>query len=285
MQTVVVSKHLLGVLCVIGATIAWSTAGFFTLSVSVDTPTVLVWRGIFGIVGLLVLLLLREGLQGLGRFAQLGRMGWAFAACGAIAVLMNIIALRETSVTHVAIIYATTPFFAAGLGWLFLREYPSRTAIIASVIALVGAVIMIGLGTDGTLFGDALALVAVVAFAGVIIIARRNPGIPNLPASILAVALSTVVAAPFMSDFAVPYGDLPMLAAFGIVNSALGIALFFIGSKHLPAVQTALITALETPLAPFWIWLAFGTVPGLLTLVGGSIVIAAVIWHIVQDTA
>ncbi len=285
MSTVVVSKHFLGVVCVIGATIAWSTAGFFTLSVSVDTPTVLVWRGIFGIASLLVLLLLREGLQGISGFSQLGVMGWAFASAGAIAVLMNIIALRETSVAHVAIIYATTPFFAAGLGWFFLREHPSRTAIIASVIALGGAVIMIGLGAEGTLFGDALAFLSAIAFAGVIIIARRNPGIPNLPAAILAVVMSTVVAAPFMSDFVVPHDDLPMLAAFGIVNSALGIALFFIGSKHLPAVQTALITALETPLAPFWIWLAFGSVPGLLTLAGGAIVIAAVIWHIVQDTA
>jgi drug/metabolite transporter (DMT)-like permease len=285
MQTVVVSKHIFGVLCVTGATLAWSTAGFFTLSVSVDAPSVLVWRGLFGIAGLLLLLIFREGSQGIAGFAQLGMMGWGFAAFGAISVLMNIIALRETSVTHVAIIYATTPFFAAGLGWIFLREHPNPTAIIASIIALVGAVIMIGLGADGTLFGDALAFVSAIAFAGVIVIARRNPGIPNLPAAILAVAMSTIIAGPFMSDFAVPYDDLPMLAAFGIVNSALGIALFFIGSKQLPAVQSALITALETPLAPFWIWLAFGTVPGLLTLVGGSIVVAAVIWHILKDTA
>jgi drug/metabolite transporter (DMT)-like permease len=279
-----VSSHLLGILCITGATVAWSTAGFFALSVSTDTQTVLVWRGIFGALSLLLLLVLREGVQGFAGFRKLGWTGWAFAACGGLAMLSNIMALRETSVAHVAVIYAAAPFFAAALGWIFLKERPSRSAAFASLVALVGAVIMVGLGSEGTLHGDALATVSVIAFSGAIVIMRRNPGIPSLAASVLAVLLSTIVAIPFLAEFAVPTQDLPMLAAFGIVNSALGILFFLIGAKHLPAIQTALITALETPLAPFWVWLAFGVVPGLLTVVGGAIVVGAVVWHIVQDT-
>lgn len=284
MQSVPVSRHLFGILCVTVATIAWSTAGFFTLSVSVDTPTVLLWRGLFGALGLLVVLVLREGVPGLAGFRKLGWFGCALAGCGGLAMLSNILALRETSVAHVAVIYAAAPFFAAALGWLFLKERPSRSAAFASLVAFVGAVIMVGLGGEGTLRGDALATVSVVAFSGVIVIMRRNPGIPNLAASILAVLISTIVATPFLADFALPMQDLPMLAAFGIVNSALGILFFLIGAKHLPAIQTALITALETPLAPFWVWLAFGLAPSLLTVVGGMIVVGAVVWHIVQDT-
>lgn len=284
MQTVPVSRHLFGVLCVTGATVAWSTFGFFTLSVSVDTPTVLVWRGIFGVLSLLLLLVLREGFFGLAGFRRLGRMGWAFGACGGLAGLTTIMALRETSVTHVAVIFATAPFFAAALGWLFLHERPSRPAVIASLVALLGAVIMVGLGGQGTLFGDALATVSVIAFSGMIVISKSNPGIPSLAASVLSVLVTTVVAAPFIAEFSIPYADLPMLAAFGIVNSALAILLFMIGARHLPAIQTALITALETPLGPFWVWLAFGIAPGLLTVVGGAIVVGAVVWYIVQDT-
>jgi drug/metabolite transporter (DMT)-like permease len=245
---------------------------------------VLVWRGIFGALGLLVLLVLREGVRGLAEFRKLGWMGWALAACGGLAMLSNILALRETSVAHVAVIYAAAPFFAAALAWVFLRERPSRSATIASVVAFGGAVVMVGLGREGTLFGDALATVSCIAFAAVIVIMRRNPGIPNLAASILAVVMSTIAATPFLPDFAIPMDDLPMLGAFGIVNSALGILFFLIGAKHLPAIQTALITALETPLAPFWVWLAFGIVPGFPTLVGGAIVVGAVVWYIFQDT-
>ncbi len=284
MQTIPVSRHLFGILCVIGATVAWSTFGFFTLSVSVDTPTVLFWRGIFGVLSLLLLLVLREGLAGLSGFGRLGRAGWAFAACGGLAGLTTIMALRETSVTHVAVIFAMAPFFAAALGWLFLKERPSRSAVIASGVALIGAVAMVGLGGEGTLYGDALALVSVIAYSGLIVISKSNPGIPSLPASVLSVLVTTVAAVPFVAEFSIPYADLPMLAAFGIVNSALAILLFMIGARHLPAIQTALIGALETPLAPFWVWLAFGIVPGLLTMVGGAIVVGAVVWYIVQDT-
>jgi hypothetical protein len=80
---------------------------------------------------------------------------------------------------------------------------------------------------------------------------RRNPGRPILAASILAILLSTIVATPFLAEFALPWQDVPMLAAFGIVKSALGTHFFLIGAKHLPAVQRALITAMETPLALF----------------------------------
>ena len=100
----------------------------------------------------------------------------------------------------------------------------------------------------------------------------------------LAVLFTTLAGLPFVTGFAIPYADLPMLVAFGVVNSALAILLFMIGARHLPAIQTALIGALETPLGPFWVWLAFGIAPGLLTMVGGAIVVGAVVWYIFQDT-
>ncbi len=277
------SRHLFGVLCVAGATVAWSTFGFFTLSVSVDTPTLLAWRGVFGMLSLLLLLVLCDGLSALSGFGRLGRPGWAFAVCGSVAGLTIIIALRETSVTHVAVIFATAPFCAAAIGWLFLRESPSRSALIASIVALVGAVIMVGLGGEGTLYGDALAVISVIAYSGRIVISKSNPGIPSLPASMLSVLFTTLSGLPFMTEFMVPYADLPMLAAFGVVNSALAILLFMIGARHIPAIETALIGALETPLGPFWVWLAFGIAPGLLTVVGAAIVVSAVVWHFLQD--
>jgi drug/metabolite transporter (DMT)-like permease len=60
-------------------------------------------------------------------------------------------ALGETLVTHVAVIFASAPFCAAILGWLFLRERPARSAVTASGSARIGAVIMVGLGGEGTL--------------------------------------------------------------------------------------------------------------------------------------
>ena len=65
----------------------------------------------------------------------------------------------------------------------------------------------------------------------------------------------------------------------------LGLTLFTIGSRLIPAAETALISALETPLAPLWVWLAFGETVSAQTLVGGAIVMAAVVGHVLLQNA
>ena len=77
--------------------------------------------------------------------------------------------------------------------------------------------------------------------------------------------------------------DLFILAMFGFFQVALGLTLFFLGSRLLPSGQAALISTLETPLMPFWIWLAFAEVPALRVLLGGALVMGAVIADIIGD--
>ena len=71
---------------------------------------------------------------------------------------------------------------------------------------------------------------------------------------------------------------------FGCFQVALGLTLFFLGSRLLPSGQAALISTLETPLMPFWIWVGFAEVPTLRVLVGGALVMGAVIADIIGDS-
>jgi drug/metabolite transporter (DMT)-like permease len=48
-------------------------------------------------------------------------------------------------------------------------------------------------------------------------------------------------------------------------------------------IQTALIGALEAPIAPLWVWMMFGETPGPATLVGATVILTAVIWHITRQ--
>jgi drug/metabolite transporter (DMT)-like permease len=64
----------------------------------------------------------------------------------------------------------------------------------------------------------------------------------------------------------------------------LGLTLFVLGSRLLPSGQATLIATLETPLMPFWVWLAFQQVPAPRALVGGALVMAAVIADIIGDS-
>jgi len=69
---------------------------------------------------------------------------------------------------------------------------------------------------------------------------------------------------------------------FGFFQVALGLTLFALGSRLLPSGQTSLIATLETPLMPFWVWLAFSEVPSWRALIGGALVMGAVVADIVS---
>jgi drug/metabolite transporter (DMT)-like permease len=273
-----------GVLMLIGASVSWSTSGLFIRAIHLDTATIILWRGLAGAVGLTLLILWLEGRAGLRGFGRLGRAGWAYALVSGLGMLCFIGALQNTSVAHVAIIYATVPFAAAAGGWFFLREKPSRAAIIASCIALTGAVAMVGLGQDGHITGDILAVVMVFTGAALILIARANPGLPALAAAAVSAVWAPLVCLPFASTAGLNAGNIGLLFAFGLVNTTLAFALFIIGSRRLPAVETALISALEAPMTPLWVWLVFAETPSPATLAGGAVVIGSVFWYISRPT-
>ncbi len=269
-----------GLLLVIAAAIAWSTSGLFTRLLSVDTATILFWRGLFGALGTWLAVALIPGTGGISTFRQIDKPGFAYATLTALSMLLFISALRNTTVAHVAIITAIVPFVAAYLGWAILRDAPRPSAIISSAAALVGVAIIAGISTEGSAFGDVLACLMALCMAGMILISRRFGNIPALPATCLASAVSAAATLPFATLATVTTQDLSILALFALVNQILGFGLFALGARLLPPMETALIIALDAPLAPFWVWIVFAETPSDATLVGGAIVLAAVIGHI-----
>jgi drug/metabolite transporter (DMT)-like permease len=275
-----VDTHRQGILMLLGATLAWSTSGLFARAIPLDTPTVILWRGIAGAAGLALVLWALRGRDGFRDFARLGVAGWTYALLSGLGILFFIGSLKATSIAHVAIIYATLPFVAAFLGWVVLKEPPGKPGIIAATIALAGAAVMVGLGGDGTVLGDLMAFGMVLAMAGLILIGRGRPDTPTLAAGLLSSIWAPLMMLPFASLGGVDVPNLLMLAAFGLINSTLGFALFVLGSRHTSPVETALIGALETALTPVWVWLVFLETPTTPTLIGGALVMAASLGHI-----
>ncbi len=272
--------HRQGILMLLGATLAWSTSGLFARAIPLDTPTVILWRGLAGAAGLLLVLWWLQGRDGFRDFTRLGAAGWAYALCSGLGMLLFVGSLKATSIAHVAIIYATLPFVAAFLGWWILKEPPGRAGIAAAALALAGAGVMVGLGNDGALLGDLMAFGMVLAMAAMILIARGRPQTPTLAAGTLSAIWAPLAMAPFASLSGLDGGNLLLLAAFGLINSTLGFALFVIGSRHTTPVETALIGALETALTPVWVWLLFHETPTPPTLIGGAMVMIASLGHI-----
>lgn len=275
------TEYRLGLALVTASALAWSTAGLFTRIIEVDTATMLVWRGVFGALGIFAIACAMQGREALRDFARMGVPGWTFAIISAFGMLCFISSLRLTTVAHVSFIYATVPLVAAVLAWLVIGERPGRSALVASFASLLGVAIIVGLGVEGDLVGDLLAFGMTVSLAVMMVISRRYRGIRVMPAACLSALLSAAMAVPFAGNLVVSLPDLGLLAAFGLVNSAIGLALFTLGARLLPAIETALIGAIETPLAPVWVWLFFAETPSGATLIGGTIVLVAVLGHIV----
>jgi drug/metabolite transporter (DMT)-like permease len=275
--------YQLGILFVTLSAVAWSLAGYFTRLIPLDSFTLLAWRGIFGAASLFVVVVLFRGRDWWREFSGMGRPELAYIAVTVAGMIMFITSLGHTSVAHGAVIYATIPFLAAFLGWIFLGEIPRRNAIIASLVAISGVVLMVGFGSDGGLLGDLLAFGMTCCMAVSIILMRKNPQMSALAAACIGAIISGLICWPLGSPLDVTGVQLFQLALFGITNSAMGLAFFAVGSKRLPAIETALIGALDTPLAPLWVWLAFNEKPGINTIIGGGIVFAAVIYHVIAS--
>ncbi len=275
------SQYRLGLILVTGSALAWSTAGYFTRLIPLDNWTLLFWRGVFAAIGIFLFMLVKDGRGAWRQFGQLRVPGWLFTIISGGGMIVYITSLTLTTVAHVAVIYCIVPFVAAGLAFLTMRERPSSVSIAASVVALGGVAVMVGLGGgEGSLAGDLLAFVMTLGMAVMMVISRRHHDIPILAAAGLSALVSAAACWPLAQHAIPPTGELFQLALFGLVNSAVGIALFTLGARLIPAVETALIGALDAPLAPVWVWLAFSETPGRNTIVGGVLVLGAVLANI-----
>lgn len=278
------AQYRLGVLCVTASAVAWSTAGFFTRLIPLDAWTILFWRGIFAglSIGVYTVWLYRGETWRVYR--SMGWPGWIFAVCSTIGMTVFISALKLTTVADVAIIYATVPFVAAGLAWIWLRERPTAATWAASALAFAGVVVTLtGSSFGANLWGDLLAFAMTAAVAVMMVISRRHREIPMVPAAALSTLLCALVTVPWAAPAAAGPMDLVYLALFGCLQMTLGLTLFAIGARLIPAAHTALTGALETALAPLWVWIAFGELPPPLVFLGGAIVVVAVVGHILIE--
>jgi drug/metabolite transporter (DMT)-like permease len=279
------SQHRLGIALIVAAAVAWSTAAVFTRLLPFDSWTILFWRGMFGGAAIAAVLVLTQGRAGLRDFTGMGKSGWLVASLSTVGMVCFIPALQLTSVSNVAVIIATGPFVAAAMAWLWLREAAGRRTLLASLVALCGvAIIVSDVGASADITGIGLACLMTVAIAAMTVAVRQHKNTPMVAAAALSNVLGSLVSLPFAQAIAgVTATDLVTLALFGFFQVGLGLSLFMLGSRLLPSGQATLIATLETPLMPFWVWLAFQEVPSSRTLLGGALVMGAVIADIVGD--
>jgi drug/metabolite transporter (DMT)-like permease len=274
----------LGFWLVTAAALCWSSGGLIARLAGTDAWTTVFWRSVFCAAFLAGAVVLTQR----GRLTHIVReAGWPgllMAACFATASTAFIMALSRTSVANTLIIQSLSPFIAGLLGWLCLGELVRRRTWIAMGVALIGTVIMLwGSPGAGSRFGDMLALVTATAFAGATVVVRWHRAVQMPAAAALAAALAGLFSMAQATPSAATGRDLLLLALFGVGQLGVGMLLFTAGARLIPVAEASLIGVLECVLGPLWVWLAIGERPGLFELIGGTVILSALVAHTAAD--
>ena len=150
-------------------------------------------------------------------------------------------------------------------------------------VALAGVAVMVGGPGGATWLGQGLSLLMAVSFAATLVITRHRRDVSMAPATCLSQIVVFALAAPFAQLAHIGARDATLLATLGICQIGLGFVLLTIGGRLIPAGEVALITLLEIVLGPLWVWAFLAEQPAAATLVGGSIVLGAVLLQAKSD--
>jgi drug/metabolite transporter (DMT)-like permease len=269
-------EHRRGRVYVALAAVAWSTAGLLQRELSVGVAAQLGGRALFAALGLFAYVVVSERRGVWRAFRAIGGGGLAIVALLAVSSAAFFIALNYAPVANVLFMQALAPIIAAALGTM-LGEPVARRTWIAMGVALAGVAIMVGGPGGAGAAGQALSLLMSASFAGIIVLTRHYRHVSMAPATCLSQVVVLVLAAPFAGIGDAGALDVSLLATLGICQIGLGFVFLTIGGRLIPAGEVALITLLEIVLGPLWVWLAFSEQPGAATIVGGAVVLAAVL--------
>jgi drug/metabolite transporter (DMT)-like permease len=306
------SQEKIGATFVFLSALFWSFGGAIARFLTIeDSWTIVFYRALFAGLFLCGFLLVRDGpRETLRLYRNMGVPGLLVGIGFATASTCFIIAISYTTVANVVLIQAGVPLFAALMAWIIYRERISFTTWIAIVAVIIGVAIMVmggpfiaqvddmlgfGLIDNATMattnpsidmryawFGNLLALTIAIVFAMVTVVTRRFKNVRQTPGASIGCFAAALVASTQAGSLQVTGGEFAILMAFGALNLGLGMAFFVTGARMIPAAFAALLGTAETMLSPVWVAIFHDEVPGIETIIGGTILLAALLGYLLS---
>lgn len=251
----------------------------FVRLIAADALTIAFWRLLLA-GGLSALwILLTAGTDPFRAVLRSGRYGVIYMiGVGASGVLF-VVAVSLTSVANVVFIIASLPIFASILSRVFLSEpFGVRTWLTIAAVVPGLAIIAYGSGEtqNASLTGDLLALSVSALFAAALTAARRVRNVSMVPGVAMAYILAACLIAPFADPLSMPLDQAPLVLGHAGVILASSV-LLAIGPRFVTSAEVGLLVLLESVLAPLLAWAVVGENPGAYALLGGGIVIGALV--------
>jgi len=262
------------------APVLWSSAGVVTRHIErAEALEQVFWRSLFAFAFVAVaLVFLRANPFKAVRAA--GLAGLFSGAMWAVMFTAFVIALSMTTTANTLVTMSISPLLTALCAWLLLSDPIPPRAWVAAAAASAGIAWMFASSIDdaGHVGGMLVALLVPLASAlNLVALRASHARVDLVPAVMLGGLLSALVALPLALPFNASGKDLVLLSLLGIFQLGLPCMLLVIASRHLLAPELALLGLLEVVLGPLWAWLGAGEVPARATLLGGAVVLAALV--------
>jgi drug/metabolite transporter, DME family len=247
------------------------------------------WRAVGFTTALVVLAALRDARNPLRQLMGLGRMAWIASVCMALSQITFISSIKSATFAEVFLICSLAPVMVAAIAWPLLNERIGWVTAAAIMLGIAGVAVMTGGELHATnVMGQFIALVSALSFAGYSLCTRGSRP-QDLDAALIGVGVLTACAGlTALSIQGLPLMAAPLDAVIAFCHGALllsaGLFLYGQGSRYVPAVTFTMLAQGEAVLAPVWGYLYFAETPTRATVLGGALILAAVVIQSLSGT-
>ena len=239
---------------------------------------ILFWRSLFFSLTVLAFLIISYKSHTIKSFYESGLPGFfggiilSFGFCGYVFAMYN------TTVANTNFIISLQILFLAIFGYFFLKEKISKITLTSIILAMVGVLLMVVNSlSPGELSGNLAAFTMPVTFAVLIMIIRKYPLVDMVPAQFIAGLSSCLIGYLLSSKIMISPHDIFLGFLAGFFQVGFGFIFITIGARTTPSAMVGIIMLSESVLGPIWAFLFVSERPSIYGLIGGSIILFAVL--------
>ena len=239
---------------------------------------ILFWRSLFFIIIVTIFLLLSYKSKVLNAFKQSGLPGLIGGIILSSGFCGYVFAMYNTTVANTNFIIQTQILFLAIFGYIFLKEKISKVTFASIILAIAGIILMVGSSlSQGQMTGNLAAFIMPISFAILILIIRKYPHVDMIPLQLIAGIVAMIVGYLIAGKINISYHDIFLGFLAGFFQLGFGFIFITIGARKTPSAVVGIIMITEAVLGPLWAWMFVNENPPITVLIGGSIIIFAVL--------
>ena len=239
---------------------------------------ILFWRSVFFIIVVSIFLIISYKKKIFTALYKSGLPGLIGGIILSIGFASYVFAMYETTVANTNFIIQTQTLFLAIFGYFFLKETISKLTFFCILLAISGIILMLGNSiSPGEMTGNLVAFIMPISFAILILIVRKFPEVDMIPLQLVAGIFAMLIGLLLSPTIIVSSKDIFLGFLAGFFQVGFGFIFITIGARSTPSAFVGIIMLTEAVLGPFWAWMFANENPPLFVLIGGSIVITAVV--------